>query len=244
MGLDRYKVFTMVACLLVFAMSTRCGGTKHDDSEDDGGYQNRDAAGAAQYDVRIVWRIGAGTQSCTDFDVRDARITLLDDADKQVDSQTLGCDLGEWTFKRLPAGYYGVKVEGIDADGFVTYQGETTNIALPGDDHYVVDLSIIYGKADIVWVFDSGYQCQAAGVDRVHVVFQSADQAFPVNQTFTCSDGIESLGQVPPGPFRVDVSGLNASDVILYEGSLENQIVKPGDRTTRIEVTMSLVATN
>ncbi len=238
MGRYRNGLLLSVGWVVALFLLFGCGDTKSkNNSGDDAGAV--DSGGQALSDVRIMWQIGAGTRACADFGIRDARLILTSEADQELDRQTLGCDLGEWTFKRLEPGHYSVRVEGIDEEGVVTYQGENTDVAVPGDDHFLVDLSIIYGEAELLWIFDSGYQCQAAGVDRVHVVFEDTNQSFPVDQVFTCADGLAHLGQIPPGPYRVDVAGLNASDEIRYTGTVENQTVRPGERTTQVQITLA-----
>jgi len=244
--MDLYKISNkfgglVILCVTaaVFAFSG-CGGTKGDDEEEeypDSGIGQYDAA-QEQYELRVVWRIGAGTRPCTDFGVENVRIILQDDAGDEIERDTFNCDLGERTIKRLAEGYYTVIIEGIDTEGVVTYRGTNDQIEVPAQDHYLVSLSVIYGEAELVWVFDSGYRCQAAGVEKIHVVFEDANLDFPVDKIFTCSDGLAHLGQVPPGPYRVDVTGLNTEDSILYAGTIEEQEVRLGERVTKIEITL------
>lgn len=88
-------------------------------------------------DLYLTWEFSGS--DCAEADVDTVMIELSDEAGTLAARDQVRCAAGRAAYHELPAGRYGVRLEGVDS-GRVTYRGERAVTVHGGYNAYHVDL--------------------------------------------------------------------------------------------------------
>jgi hypothetical protein len=182
-------------------------------------------------DLTIYWSAFGNVSDCGAAGIDQVVASLFDASDQLVDSQTLACSDGGVTWSFIAPGSYTVQLDAYDATGLLFYQGvQAITVSRGQADTYDVALSPVTGSLTVFWTFRGSAVC--GGVQKVRVVVENADGVVYDDAYYACSMGGITYDAVPAEPWRLTLQGVDASNVLLFEGSASNVVVDVGQNTS------------
>lgn len=185
------------------------------------------------YSISLDWSFGPDEKACTQVQVTNVYVQLLDD-DVEVTSTTVNCQAGGAVIDGVYDGFYTIYVLGLNADGEEWYRAwADVEVAGFDEDLGVVNLTA-FGFMTFLWTFGiDEWDCLDAGVDRVRVMVNTVDQLenlFTASPIPLCEDlGVE-ITNWDLGEYNLVLEGVCLSDLTVgYELDVDVEVLYPGE---------------
>lgn len=179
-------------------------------------------------DVEVSWRFGAGT--CRTAGVVDVRVSLFEfDRHRASATGTAPCVDGHQRLGDVPPGEYTLLLSGVDAAGCETHGARQSTVRVDGDEGVGPILLGLRPRPIVVaWAFGEGLDCMTLSVVQVEAEIQVGD-APPVRGAWLCGALVGRLPEVPAGPARVTLRGLDpaGTTVARAEGHFTESALLP-----------------
>jgi hypothetical protein len=185
------------------------------------------------YSVSVDWTFGPDAKSCTQVQVTDVYVQILEN-DVEVNSSTVNCQAGGAVIDGVYDGLYSIYLLGLNADGEEWYRAWVDfEVAGFDEDLGAVNLDA-FGFMAFYWTFGvDEWDCTIAGVDRVRVMVNNVAQTenlFTADPIPQCEDlGVE-ITNWEMGEYNLVLEGVCESDLTTgYSLDVNVEVLYPGE---------------
>ena len=191
-------------------------------------------------DLIIEYRIGSGTKDCEEVGISSFNLKLLQ-GERLVIEENFDCEPEEREIilQDIEEGSYKVRIEGIDDEGNIIYEGEKENIEVKGDIEngpYTVILEQVNPSIQIWIGFEGVGGCARFGVEKIRIVlyYEGVNKVF--DESYQCSEvldqGVLIEDGIIEGEYDLRIRGINSQDEYIYYYDEYRIEVKAGTRVT------------
>lgn len=186
--------------------------------------------------MKVSWEVqpdGCAPENAENVETVEARLNVQGESSSRTKS--FDCSKGQGKIQGLKPANYKVRLVGLDADGEEIYDSKSSkNVTVRSEEtSQIGPFRLTASPAELVVSWVIGGRCAAKGIEDIEVaVFkESFEQA---RQSAKCVDPDVTIGELPPGEYRVEVLGKDGNGTTTYEGS-QNETLTQG-QTKNIEV--------
>ena len=199
-------------------------------------------------DLRLEYRVGSGRDTCAERGIRFVRVSLVSPQSPDIIDETFSCkgDDQSVVLTAVAQGSYSVRVDALDDDYAVIYQGETsTPVTIEADTTngpVNVVLTQLRPGLQLWFGFAEPGGCERFQVSNIAVVIYENGRSVIYEQSFPCSSQlaepltVENLSETSTYDLRV--RGTNENDEATYQFNQDGIAVEPG-AATEVSVTLT-----
>lgn len=186
----------------------------------------------------VRYRIGSGSKNCEEVKIESFRLYLYSGNAISLE-HPFDCvpNNQEIILRDIPEGEYSIRIEGINKDGDITYEGSLERIEVIGNidnGPYTVILEQVDPSIQI-WVdFEGTGGCGRFGVKNIKVVLYYEGVNRVYDQTFNCEEvfntGILIEDRIIAGKYDLRIRGVDSSGKYTYYYDKDDIKVEAGSR--------------
>jgi hypothetical protein len=174
--------------------------------------------GSLRGDISLKWAFG-NAATCDDAKVAFVEVVIVGaDSGAEEFAGTFDCRDGGVVVTDFFPGSYHVALNGLDAGGYLRYQGIVVAEVEPGGtDLGTTTLAYVLGDVTFFWSFDGVQDCATAGVSTVQIVILDSLEQSVFNINAPCDDLGATITEFVRGDYTLVLYGLDVAGARLYE---------------------------
>ncbi len=192
----------------------------------------------------VEYRIGSGSKTCDDVGIDQVRVYVVNSLDDLSSPEARGftnCDPEDQTveIEGIDQGDYFIRVEGLDEDGNLIYEGQTNDRErIQGNEDNTVSIRLIeiLPSLEIWFDFPEAGPCSRFEVETIVVVVYE-DGSTPIFDNSgdppACEDQINESLEIPDldtsATYDIRIRGVNADGDYVYEYNVDDIELGPGE---------------
>lgn len=192
-------------------------------------------------DLHVTYRVGSGSQTCEEAGIAFVSIDVLQDEVTSVAEETISCDPDSqsFIFDDIVAGSYTVRVEGLNDESDLVYQGESNGTVdvVADQTNGPVDVVLDQLRPSVqLWVgFADVGGCERFEIVDVAVKLYENGASVVFDEVYPCADRIEEALLIEDlsetSTYDLRVRGTNDMGEHTYEYDQDGIDVSPGPPT-------------